>query len=90
MSAHWSEVRWADVSNHTTGPHEAGLLKLNCDKALSYLRWTAAMNFEQTVKMTTDWYRSFYEDPLRIRALTETQIQHYTTIAQQGHIEWAQ
>jgi CDP-glucose 4,6-dehydratase len=90
MSSHWSEVRWADVSNHATGPHEAGLLKLNCDKALSYLRWTAAMNFEQTVKMTTEWYRSFYEDPAGTRALTDMQIQEYTAIAQQSQIEWAQ
>ena len=41
MALHWDEVRWQDVSESGAGPYESGLLKLNCDKALHYLRWRA-------------------------------------------------
>ena len=30
--------------------HEAGLLKLNCDKALKDLNWLPTMQFEETIK----------------------------------------
>ena len=39
--------------------HEAGLLKLNCDKALFDLKWLPTMQFAETVKMTVDWYKAF-------------------------------
>ena len=38
---------------------EAGLLKLNCDKALFHLKWDATLSYEQTVKMTADWYSTY-------------------------------
>ncbi len=61
MSKFWNKVQWNDVSNKTDNPHEAGLLKLNCDKALSDLNWHATLNFKETVKMTVEWYKYFYE-----------------------------
>ena len=43
--------------------HEASLLKLNCDKALTDLNWTPTLNFKETVKMTVEWYKKFYQNP---------------------------
>ena len=40
--------------------HEAGLLKLNCDKALSKIGWEPSLNFQETVRYTADWYKAFY------------------------------
>ena len=62
MSNHWEQVRWKDVSVQHGGPHESGLLKLNCDKALHHLGWQAAWNFEVTVRETALWYKRFYEN----------------------------
>ena len=61
MKVFWPEIDWVDVSEEQTFEHEAGLLKLNCDKAFHHLGWRSALSFEQTVKMTMDWYRLFYE-----------------------------
>ena len=36
--------------------HEAGLLKLNCDKALSILKWKATLEYYDTVRFTNEWY----------------------------------
>lgn len=90
MALHWDQVRWQDVSQSAVGPYESGLLKLNCDKALHYLRWHAVMGFEDTVRMTAEWYRAFYQQPARTAATTGSQIEAYTAIARQHGLVWAQ
>jgi CDP-glucose 4,6-dehydratase len=90
MALHWDQVRWQDVSGLSAGPYESGLLKLNCDKALHYLKWHAVMGFEDTVRMTSEWYRAYYHQPTQIAALTDTQIATYTAIAKQQGLGWAQ
>ena len=70
--------------------HEAGLLKLNCDKALFYLQWKPVLAFEQTARFTGSWYNHYYnENALDMYAYTVNQIQEYTSLAKQKDIEWA-
>jgi CDP-glucose 4,6-dehydratase len=89
MALHWEQVRWQDVSGSAAGPYESGLLKLNCDKSLHYLHWHAVMGFEDTVRMTAEWYRGYYHQPAHIAATTNAQIAAYTAIAKQHGLEWA-
>jgi CDP-glucose 4,6-dehydratase len=70
--------------------HEAELLKLNCDKALFYLRWTAALNYDKLLKFTGDWYYKYYKTKTDMYKYTIEQINEYFTIARQGGVEWAQ
>ncbi len=89
MSKYWDKVRWKDVSegDHV---HEAGLLKLNCDKALFDLDWHSALCFEETVKMTVDWYRHYYQNHSEsMHDYTVKQIEEYTKIAKLRRISWA-
>lgn len=90
MALYWDQVRWQDVSDLAAGPYESGLLKLNCDKALHFLQWHAVMGFEDTVRMTAEWYRGYYHQPAQIAALTAAQITNYTAIAKQQRLGWAQ
>lgn len=90
MALHWDQVRWQDVSQSAAGPYESGLLKLNCDKALHYLNWHAVMGFEDTVRMTSEWYKAYYQQPSRISEITHSQINAYTTIAKREGLIWAQ
>ncbi len=78
MSVSWPKVRWAECEPQSSQFYESGLLKLNCDKALHFLKWHAVLGFEETVALTADWYRSFYDDPISIAALTEKQITEYS------------
>lgn len=89
MAMHWDQVRWQDVSGLALGPYESGLLKLNCDKALHYLKWHAAMAFDDTVRMTAEWYRAYYQQSAPIAEVTVAQIAAYTAIAKQQGIDWA-
>lgn len=47
-----------DIREDPNNPHEAKLLCLDNTKAQT-LGWTPAMGFEETVKMTADWYGSW-------------------------------
>jgi len=90
MSLHWDQVRWQDVSALVAGPYESGLLKLNCDKSLHYLQWHAVMGFEDTVRMTAEWYRAYYQRPEQIAVTTNAQVADYMAIAKQHGLAWAQ
>jgi CDP-glucose 4,6-dehydratase len=61
--------------------HEAGLLKLNCDKALFHLRWEANLDYRECIRFITDWYSLFYKGDADMYALTMDQIRDYEQIA---------
>ena len=90
MALHWKKVRWEDVSGSTSEPYESGLLKLNCDKALHHLGWRAVMGFEDTVRMTAEWYSAFYERAEGVLLTTNSQIADYTALAKANGLDWAQ
>ena len=90
MALHWDQVKWKDISRSIEGPYESGLLKLNCDKALHHLNWHGVMGFEDTVRMTAEWYRSYYENPQTILEITNQQIDDYTAMAKEHGLDWAQ
>ena len=67
---------------------EAGLLKLNCDKALFYLKWDATLNYFQTVKMTAEWYSAYFADEATLFDVTTHQIEDYQAIARERKSSW--
>ena len=67
---------------------EAGLLKLNCDKALFYLKWDATLNYHDTVKMTADWYSEYYRNRRELFKITNLQIEEYESIAVKRGSHW--
>jgi len=48
------------------------------------------MGFEDTVRMTAEWYRSYYENPQTILEITNQQIDDYTAMAREQGLDWAQ
>lgn len=69
--------------------HEAGLLKLNCDKALAQLQWQPVLDFSETVRFTATWYRQYYEGN-KADDLTRADILQYTERAKQKGLTWTQ
>ncbi len=57
-------------------PHEAAYLKLDCSKAANRLKWEPAIEFEEAIALTTDWYRAF-SNGQGLRAVTEGQIESF-------------
>lgn len=90
MKKHWENVHWGGSVNTNDAYMEAGLLKLNCDKALFDMGWKAALNFEETVKFTVDWYRNFYDvSDIDMLDYCTHQISEYTEIANRKGLRWA-
>jgi len=89
MEKTWGRTKWKDVSNNNHF-HEAGLLKLNCDKALSELHWRPVLCFNETVTMTVEWYKEFYENKVNNMSLFSVeQINSYTRLANSRGLSWS-
>jgi len=90
MAKYWDHVKWNDVSESQDHLHEAGLLKLNCDKALFDLNWMPTLQFEETVRMTVEWYKRFYQaSDKTMFDYTISQIEEYTRLARTREMAWA-
>ena len=89
MRSYWDSVRWNDVSNSQVHLHEAGLLKLNCDKALFDLQWQPTLEFRETVRMTVEWYKEYYQNSAQSMCdFTMSQIKEYTELALERQLPW--
>ena len=91
LSCKWNFVRNDDAYKVTDNIkfHEAGLLKLNCDKALFYLKWLPALEYDQLIEFTGSWYYEFYKGHIDVLKLTLDQIQEYENIAKSKSIQWS-
>ena len=70
--------------------HEAGLLKLNCDKALFYLKWQANLEYKDTIRFTSEWYFDFYKTDKNILDKTLEQINEYEFMAKNRGLVWTE
>ncbi|HEY9855752.1 MAG TPA: CDP-glucose 4,6-dehydratase [Stenomitos sp.] len=73
--AHWGDGEII-VTPDAQAPHEANLLRLNCDKAHQFLKWYPRWEFEETVRETVRWYKGVATGT-PARQLTEAQIGAY-------------
>lgn len=90
LSHYWkNNISSEMISVQPSDFHEAGLLKLNCDKALHGLQWKPTLNFRQTIDFTGSWYLKYYQDGKLDLAFMEDQIGEYTRIANDKSIAWA-
>ena len=81
-SKYWiNNPGWEDKSQNTS-KHESNLLKLNCDLALSDLMWFSVLTFHETIRMTVEWYKKFYDGD-DIPSYTRSQIEDYSKKVQQ-------
>ena len=54
------------------------------------LEWHSALQFEETVKMTVEWYKEYYQNKAQsMHDFTISQIEAYTKAARLNNISWA-
>ncbi len=68
--------------------HEAGLLKLNCDKALFHLKWEPNLSYAETIRLVGDWYTAFYRKRADMYAMTVEQIAAYECMGAERNRVW--
>ena len=67
--------------------HEAGLLKLCCDKALMHLNWEANLDYHECVDFIGDWYKGYLKNS-DMNEATSFQIARYSEIAKGKGLVW--
>jgi CDP-glucose 4,6-dehydratase len=87
---------WSGTATHAavaadSNSAEAGLLKLNCDKAFEQLGWRSTLAFAETIDMTGKWYDTYYGSVQRSNMLPVTagQIEAYEALARERGLAWA-
>lgn len=80
----WGAGEWQDQSD-PRAPHEANLLKLSIDKAISKLGWHPVWPVDQTIHHTVNWYRKDLaaESPQQVYDLCVDDIRAYLADAKQ-------
>ena len=68
--------------------HEAGLLKLNCDKALFRMKWEANLHYKECVRLVSEWYFSYYRKKADMYELTLSQISEYEKLGESQELVW--
>ena len=69
------DAKWeVDSAAH---PHEAGMLKLDCSKARTFLNWRPRLNIDEALECTVKWYKAYVNHPDSLRTITEQQIEKY-------------
>ena len=92
LSIYWDFKDGEKVCNVTKESNffESSLLKLNCDKAMFYLKWKATLGYTETVKLTSQWYHNFYRGKEDLHDFTDSQINLYTNMAKNNKIKWTE
>ncbi|UCD51149.1 MAG: CDP-glucose 4,6-dehydratase [Phycisphaerales bacterium] len=82
----WPEIKFQ--IDATAGQlHEAGMLKLDCSKARTRLRWAPVWDGKTAVEKTVLWYRGFYESGA-VRSLDD--LGSYVAEARRRHLAWTE
>jgi len=69
----WGTGAWRDVS-HPNQLHEAGILKLNTEKASRKLNWHPTWTFDTMLAHTAQWYQRMPHEDTRARCLADIEI----------------
>jgi len=87
FKTYWEKAQWS-IAEPDPGMKESRFLKLCCDKALSLLQWEAILSFEETVELTAEWYRWFYDNGEDMLKFSSQQIKRYCELAVERGVKW--
>ena len=73
IKKHLPTFKWKIKKNKLFS--ESKLLKLNSSKAMRKLKWSNKLSFNETLKMTANWYEAFYKK--KIISFTLKQIKEF-------------
>ncbi len=84
----WGSGAWTDVGVESA-PHEAGLLRLSCEKAANRLGWRPVYQWRKALSETVDWFKIHHSGETDMHGVCMEQIKRYTTRAKEEGLEWA-
>lgn len=85
VKIHWDKIDY-ELGSNPDDLHEANLLKLDCSKAHTFLKWEGVWDSQKTFEKTVLWYKSYYEEAT---VLTTEDLSSYIENAKAKKIEWS-
>lgn len=70
--------------------HEASLLRLNCEKSQTQLKWTSTLNYEECINFVGDWYSAYIKDSATSYSEMIRQISIYENLGKERGAIWIQ
>ncbi len=86
MESHWPRVKYK-IKQDKNSPHEANMLKLDCSKARSKLKWKPVWDTHTAVTLTTKWYKHYYENGT---LATVDDLNLYINDAKEKKVAWSE
>ena len=86
VKKHWDTIDY-EINRNAHQLHEANLLKLDCSKAYSLLKWKDVWDSDTTFEKTVKWYKTYYEENKTV--LTKEDLETYIQDAKAKNIEWS-
>jgi CDP-glucose 4,6-dehydratase len=86
MKRVWPKID-CDIDQKPDQPHEANMLRLDCSKARTRLRWTPVWNAKTAAEQTGLWYRKFFETD---EAQSMENLNSYIADAKKRNIIWTE
>ena len=86
VKKHWDKIDY-EINQDPNQLHEANLLKLDCTKANTILKWKDVWDSETTFEKTVKWYKEYYEEDKKV--LTQIDLESYIANAKIKNLEWA-
>lgn len=68
--------------------HEAGLLRLNCEKSLFKLGWESTLRYQECISKVGEWYGSYLNNKTNAFELTINQIDDYEQKGRDRGLIW--
>lgn len=72
----WEKAKWTRNKDNRKFK-ESKLLHLNSEKARKKLSWKNLLSFKETLSLTIDWYKKYYEKKIKIEKISKNQIEFY-------------
>ncbi|RZD43348.1 MAG: CDP-glucose 4,6-dehydratase, partial [Thaumarchaeota archaeon] len=70
---------WVWENDAKKNPHEASMLKLDCNKAKKRLNWKTKLSIDETLEWTINWYKEFLKNS-NMKKYTENQINRFVEL----------
>ena len=87
MRKNWKKISWKVANKRKRSFYESNLLKLNCNKARTYLKWKSILSFKETISMVANWYKNYYSKPKKIYETSFNQIKEYEKLIKKRFIK---
>lgn len=84
----WGNGSWNGATDAGRQFHEARFLKLDCTRANNLLKWFPVYDIDQTLRVTTAWYREYHSGAGKMWEYSLKDIEDYVQAASMQGLAW--